>query len=50
VHANEDGKMDANTDAKTPAAKPKVLCFVDYYLPGYKAGGPTRTIINMVGA
>lgn len=31
-------------------AKPKVLCFVDYYLPGYKAGGPTRTIINMVGA
>jgi glycosyltransferase involved in cell wall biosynthesis len=31
------------------AAKPKVLCFVDHYLPGYKAGGPTRTIINMVG-
>ncbi len=30
------------------AAKPKVLCFVDYYLPGYKAGGPTRTIVNLV--
>lgn len=26
----------------------RVLCFVDYYLPGYKAGGPIRTIINMV--
>jgi glycosyltransferase involved in cell wall biosynthesis len=36
--------------AMTYAAKPKVLCFVDYYLPGYKAGGPTRTIINMVAA
>lgn len=30
--------------------KPKVLCFVDYYLPGYRAGGPTRTIVNMVSA
>ena len=27
---------------------PKVLCFIDYYLPGYKAGGPVRTIVNMV--
>lgn len=36
--------------ANRDQAKPKVLCFVDYYLPGYKAGGPTRTIINMVGA
>jgi glycosyltransferase involved in cell wall biosynthesis len=25
-----------------------ILCFVDYYLPGYKAGGPIRTIANMV--
>jgi glycosyltransferase involved in cell wall biosynthesis len=32
------------------ANKLKVLCFVDYYLPGYRAGGPTRTTINMVGA
>lgn len=27
--------------------KPKVLCVTDYYLPGYKAGGPIRTIVNM---
>ena len=25
-----------------------ILTFVPYYLPGYKAGGPTRTISNMV--
>lgn len=28
--------------------KPKILTFVGYYLPGYKAGGPLRTIANMV--
>lgn len=28
--------------------KPKILTFVSYYLPGYKAGGPLRTIANMV--
>jgi len=28
--------------------KPKILTFVSYYLPGYKAGGPLRTISNMV--
>ncbi|MDA8486166.1 glycosyltransferase family 4 protein [Pseudomonas resinovorans] len=27
--------------------KIKVLCFIGYYLPGYKAGGPLRTISNM---
>jgi glycosyltransferase involved in cell wall biosynthesis len=26
----------------------RVLCFVDYYLPGYKGGGAIRTIVNMV--
>jgi glycosyltransferase involved in cell wall biosynthesis len=25
-----------------------ILCFVGYYLPGYKSGGPVRTISNMV--
>lgn len=25
----------------------KILLFVDYYLPGFKAGGPLRTISNM---
>ena len=28
--------------------KMRILTFVDNYLPGYKAGGPTRTIANMV--
>jgi len=26
----------------------KILTLVDYYLPGYKAGGPIRTLVNMV--
>ncbi len=30
--------------------KIKVLCVADYYLPGYKAGGPIRTIANMSDA
>ena len=28
--------------------KPIILTFVHYYLPGYKSGGPVRTIANMV--
>jgi glycosyltransferase involved in cell wall biosynthesis len=28
--------------------KPKILIFVSHYLPGYKSGGPLRTIVNMV--
>ena len=28
--------------------KKKILCFVDWYLPGYKAGGPIRSISNFV--
>lgn len=28
--------------------KPVILTFVQYYLPGYKGGGPLRTIANMV--
>jgi len=26
----------------------KILTSVGYYLPGYKAGGPIRTLANMV--
>lgn len=29
-------------------SRPKILCFVGYYLPGYKAGGVLRTISNLV--
>ncbi len=28
--------------------KPRVLAIVEHYLPGYKAGGPVRTVSNMV--
>lgn len=28
--------------------KPKILIFVAYYLPGFKSGGPVRTISNLV--
>ncbi|MEH6445865.1 MAG: glycosyltransferase [Oceanospirillaceae bacterium] len=28
--------------------KPRILVFVGYYYPGHKAGGPLRTILNMV--
>lgn len=28
--------------------KPRVLIFIDWYLPAYKAGGPVRSIANLV--
>ena len=28
--------------------QPRILTFVDYFLPGFKAGGPARTIANLV--
>ncbi len=28
--------------------KPIILCFVAHYLPGYRSGGPVRTIANFV--
>jgi glycosyltransferase involved in cell wall biosynthesis len=28
--------------------RPVILCFVAYYLPGYRFGGPVRTIANVV--
>lgn len=28
--------------------KPRVLVFIDWYLPGYKAGGPIRSLANLV--
>ena len=31
-----------------PTKKPIVLALVRYYLPGYKSGGPVRTIANLV--
>ena len=34
--------------ACSKGARPVVLTFVGYYLPGYKSGGPIRTIANIV--
>ena len=28
--------------------KPKILVFIDWYAPGYKAGGPVRSLVNLV--
>lgn len=28
--------------------KPTILVFIEYYLPGYKSGGPVQTVSNMV--
>lgn len=30
-----------------PHAKKRILVFIDWYLPGYKAGGPVRSMVNM---
>ena len=30
------------------SVRPKVLVFVDWYSPGYKAGGPVRSMVNLV--
>jgi glycosyltransferase involved in cell wall biosynthesis len=32
----------------TKTERPVILCFVAYYLPGFRAGGPLRTISNLV--
>lgn len=29
-------------------SRPRILIFIDYYLPGYRGGGPIRTISNLV--
>ncbi|MCC5927631.1 MAG: glycosyltransferase [Cyclobacteriaceae bacterium] len=29
---------------------PKILIFIDWFLPGFRAGGPTRSIANLVDA
>lgn len=37
-----------NGDQKKPMSRLRILVLVEHYLPGYKAGGPLRTISNMV--
>ena len=33
---------------KIETARPKILCFVSRYLPGFKSGGPVKSISNMI--
>ena len=28
--------------------RPQVLVFIDWYLPGFRAGGPVRSLANLV--
>lgn len=36
------------TAEKLTTPKPSILIFVEYYLPGYKSGGPVRSVANLV--
>jgi glycosyltransferase involved in cell wall biosynthesis len=38
------------SDSNSPLARPAVLILLGAYLPGYKAGGPIRSIANLVAA
>jgi glycosyltransferase involved in cell wall biosynthesis len=35
-------------DGSPESQRLRVLCLVDYFLPGFRGGGPARTIVNMV--
>jgi glycosyltransferase involved in cell wall biosynthesis len=41
--------MSMEGDGSIPERGTKILTFTDHYLPGFKAGGPVRTISGMVG-
>lgn len=46
-------ESNSSNDASVPSPtisneKMKILTFIDWYLPGYKAGGPIRTLANLV--
>src|SRR2546427_3868581 len=42
------GNVAPISEPPMPTKKPIVLALVRYYLPGYKSGGPVRTIVNLV--
>lgn len=44
----QDARQEKYTDPSASANRIKVLAFSDYYLPGYKAGGAMRSIVNLV--
>jgi len=33
-----------------PMSRPIILCFLNYYLPGFRGGGPARSVRNLVDA
>src|SRR5437868_1768465 len=39
--------QETPTGSRPQGQRPRVLVFVDYYLPGFKFGGPVRTLANM---
>ena len=43
------GTLDAKESHRMNLSmKPKVLVFTDWYLPGFNAGGPIRSVSNMI--
>lgn len=44
-----ESRSPPSLDGSAPRARPVVFTLAAHYLPGYKAGGPIRTIRNLVG-
>jgi glycosyltransferase involved in cell wall biosynthesis len=44
------GSLFSMSEIQLHRAKPLILIFVRYYLPGFRAGGPVRSISNLVRA
>ena len=42
------GAHGERTPARKTMSKPQVLAFIDWYKPFYKAGGPVRSMVNLV--
>ena len=40
--------MGPNGDELSAMSRPQVLVFISWYAPGFKAGGPVRSMVNMV--
>lgn len=45
--ASKRGRRDSSA-GRGPGTRPVILVLVRYYLPGFKSGGPVRSIANMV--
>ena len=40
--------VNVSPPSSTLSSRLVILCFVPYYLPGYRSGGPVRSIANLV--